>query len=57
MPKKASSPRKSASRKERPRNTAADVKYALQWLERRGSQKNRDGMARYAIVAKKVFVV
>ena len=41
----------------KPRNTEADVKYALQWLKRRGSQKNRDGMARYAIVAKKVFGV
>ena len=30
---------------------------ALEWLERRGSKKNRDGMARYAIVAPKVFGV
>ena len=43
--------------KERPRNTAADVKYALEWLKKRGSQKNRDGMARYGIVAKKVYGV
>jgi len=41
----------------KPRDTAADVKYALQWLERRGSKKNRDGMARYGIVARKVFGV
>ena len=56
MPAKAS-PRKSAAKKDRPRDTAADVKYALAWLERRGTKKNRDGMARYAIVAKKVFGV
>ena len=30
---------------------------ALAWLERRGSQFNRDGMARYGIVAPKVFGV
>jgi 3-methyladenine DNA glycosylase AlkD len=30
---------------------------ALAWLERRGSKKNRDGMARYGIVAKKAFGV
>jgi 3-methyladenine DNA glycosylase AlkD len=29
----------------------------LAWLERRGSKRNRDGMARYAIVAPKVFGV
>ena len=29
----------------------------LEWLERRGTKKNRDGMARYAIVAPKVFGV
>ena len=39
------------------RDTAAEVAYALEWLERRGSKKNRDGMARYGIVAKKVFGV
>ena len=39
------------------RDTAADVAYALDWLERRGSKKNREGMARYGIVAKKVFGV
>ena len=50
-------PKLSASTKERPRNTAADVKYALAWLEKRGTQKNREGMARYGIVAKKVFGV
>lgn len=32
----------------------ADV---LDWLERRGSKKNREGMARYAITAPKVFGV
>lgn len=33
------------------------VKEILAWLERKGSKKNRDGMARYAIVAPKVFGV
>jgi 3-methyladenine DNA glycosylase AlkD len=33
------------------------VRDALTWLERRGSRKNRDGMARYGIVAPKVFGV
>jgi 3-methyladenine DNA glycosylase AlkD len=37
-----------------PRAVANEV---LAWLERRGSKKNRDGMARYAIVAPKVFGV
>ena len=41
----------------RPRDTAADVAHALKWLERRGTKKNREGMARYGIVAKKVFGV
>jgi 3-methyladenine DNA glycosylase AlkD len=39
------------------RDVSADVAYALEWLEKRGSQKNRDGMARYGIVAKKVYGV
>lgn len=30
---------------------------ALRWLERRGTKRNRDGMARYAIVAPKVYGV
>jgi 3-methyladenine DNA glycosylase AlkD len=33
------------------------VKAALAFFEKRGSKKNRDGMARYAIVADKVFGV
>lgn len=33
------------------------MEYALQWLERRGTRANREGMARYGIVAKKVFGV
>lgn len=33
------------------------VREALAWLERRGTKKNRDGMARYAIVAPKVYGV
>lgn len=37
---------------------AADrVREVLTWLERRGTKRNRDGMARYAIVADKVFGV
>jgi 3-methyladenine DNA glycosylase AlkD len=34
--------------------TVAEI---LAWLEKKGSKKNRDGMARYAIVAPKVFGV
>ena len=41
----------------KPRDVAGDVAYALEWLERRGTKKNRDGMARYGIVADKVFGV
>jgi len=33
------------------------VKDTLAWLERRGSSRNREGMARYGIVAPKVFGV
>lgn len=33
------------------------VAYTLRWLERHGSKKNRDGMARYGIVAPKVYGV
>jgi len=33
------------------------VHEALAWLERRGTKKNRDGMARYGIVAPKVYGV
>jgi 3-methyladenine DNA glycosylase AlkD len=40
-----------------PRDVPGDVAYALEWLERRGTKKNRDGMARYGIVADKVFGV
>lgn len=39
------------------RDTAARVEHILKWLERRGSKKNRDGMARYGIVSKKAFGV
>src|SRR5262249_28661310 len=38
-------------------STDTRVREALAWLARRGSQRNRDGMARYAIVAPKVFGV
>jgi 3-methyladenine DNA glycosylase AlkD len=33
------------------------VREVLAWLERRGSRRNREGMARYGIVAAKVFGV
>jgi 3-methyladenine DNA glycosylase AlkD len=33
------------------------VAEVLRWLERRGTKRNRDGMARYAIVAPRVFGV
>lgn len=38
-------------------DAAARVRDILAWLERRSSRKNRDGMARYGIVAPKVFGV
>src|SRR5215467_8571368 len=39
------------------RSLAADIRTTLAWLERRGSRRNRDGMARYGIVAPKAFGV
>jgi len=39
------------------RSIAADVDDALAWLKRRGSKANRDGMARYGIVARNVLGV
>src|SRR5574338_65891 len=39
------------------RDTAAKVDYAIAWLQRRGTKANREGMARYGIVAKKVIGV
>jgi 3-methyladenine DNA glycosylase AlkD len=38
-------------------STHATVAEALAWMEKRGSKRNREGMARYGIVAKKVFGV
>jgi 3-methyladenine DNA glycosylase AlkD len=38
-------------------DTAADLATALAWLKKRGTKANRDGMARYAIVAPQVFGV
>ena len=53
--------RPSKTRKKAPSAAPCDVPgnvaYALEWLERRGTKKNRDGMARYGIVADKVFGV
>jgi 3-methyladenine DNA glycosylase AlkD len=40
-----------------PRSPAAEVEHALAWLARRGSKANRDGMARYGIVARNVLGV
>jgi 3-methyladenine DNA glycosylase AlkD len=37
--------------------TSSTVAGALDWLERRGSKRNREGMARFGIVAPKVFGV
>ena len=37
--------------------STAQVQDILAWLERRGTKRNRDGMARYAITAPKVFGV
>ena len=39
------------------RDTATKVDYAITWLQRRGTKANREGMARYGIVAKKVIGV
>lgn len=40
------------------KSSVADrARESLAWLERRGTKKNRDGMARYAIVAPKAFGV
>jgi len=38
-------------------SVAERVNKTLNWLEKRGSRKNRDGMARYGIVAPKVYGV
>lgn len=39
------------------RPVADEVRIVLAWLERRGTRKNREGMARYGITAAKVFGV
>ena len=41
----------------RDRGEPASVEGVLAWLERRGSKRNRDGMARYGIVAEKAYGV
>ena len=38
-------------------STASRVGESLAWLEKRSSKRNREGMARYGIVAKKVYGV
>ena len=49
--------KKSVSKTNKGQDPQAVTTEVLAWLERRGSKKNRDGMARYAIVAPKVFGV
>jgi 3-methyladenine DNA glycosylase AlkD len=44
-------------RTESARSLDQQVQEALAWLERKGSKRNREGMARYGIVAEKVFGV
>ena len=57
MPKSDGRTKSTGGKKPGSRDTAADVQYALAWLEKRGTKSNREGMARYGIVAKKVFGV
>jgi 3-methyladenine DNA glycosylase AlkD len=54
---KAASTRPATARKPQKASTADQLAYALAWLERHGTAENRDGLARYGIVAKKVFGV
>ena len=49
--------KKSVAKSKKVRDPKAMTKEVLAWLERRATKKNRDGMARYAIVAPKVFGV
>ena len=49
--------KKSVSKSKKVQDPKAVTKEVLAWLERKGTKKNRDGMARYAIVAPKVFGV
>lgn len=37
------------------RDTGKELAHALEWMERRGSKRNRDGMARFGITARKVY--
>jgi 3-methyladenine DNA glycosylase AlkD len=57
MPRTAKSSSRSTAKAVPRRDTATTVTHALEWLERRGTKANREGMARYGIVAKKVFGV
>ena len=50
----ATSTRRAATRADA---SITDTDTVLAWLERRGSKRNREGMARYGIVADKVFGV
>src|SRR5687767_14010734 len=40
-----------------PRDAAANAAYAVKWLQQRGTEANREGLARYGIVAKNVIGV
>jgi 3-methyladenine DNA glycosylase AlkD len=53
----ARSDRSAGSTTTAPRDVTSDVGMALAWLKRRGTKRNRDGMARYGIVAEKAFGV
>jgi 3-methyladenine DNA glycosylase AlkD len=54
-PEKTKKPTRSATTG--PATVAEKVKAVQAWLERKGSKANRDGMARYGIVAPKVYGV
>jgi 3-methyladenine DNA glycosylase AlkD len=55
-PKKKSAPAKPAQRGAQPL-LEDEVQAALTWLERQGTQRNRDGLVRYGIHAPKAFGV
>jgi 3-methyladenine DNA glycosylase AlkD len=55
-PRKTSTPAK-ATRKAEKRPLEDEVQSALQWLERHGTRRTREGMARYGITSAKAFGV
>jgi 3-methyladenine DNA glycosylase AlkD len=56
MPTPSSSPRRRAGGASKT-SAAARAAEVLQWLERRGTRKNRDGLARYGIITANAFGV